>query len=295
MNKASLESYEKIRIVQDATIVNLNSQYSTPLNGTYLSNVNFTTNGLIIPNVLTDRIEVQVLNIQLPISFYVVTNANNVLNYSVGTTQYTITLTLGNYSYLGFVAEMNTQFTANATPIIISFNSQNGVLIFSYTTAFTFLNSSTCQYIIGFKDTMTSVSNVLTMPYPLNLLGPKKIKIFSNSLPTSNYDSGGLGSCLISFSQNAPLFDLLTYENATGHRNILRTSVVNNIDLLLTNEYNEPLDMNNTNWSITIRLAVFRYYMPSLSTFNQILNDQKFLLNEEDNEYALEPSVEALT
>ena len=294
MNKASLEQYEKIRIVEDATIINLNTAYATPLNGTYLSNVNFTTNGLIIPHVLTDRVEIQVLNIQLPISFYVINNANNIVNYTIAGVQYTITLALGNYDYVGFAAEMTTKFSAKATPITIAFDTQTGVMIFTYTSDFSFLDTSTCKYVIGFNNTVTSISNVLTMSYPLNLLGPKKIKIFSNSLPTSNYDSAG-GSCLISFSQNTPMFDLLTYENATGHKNILRTSIVNNIDFLLTDEYNEPLDFNNNNWDITIRLAVFRYYMPSLSTFNQILNDQKFNLNEENDEYTLEPSVQALT
>ena len=288
MNKASLEQLERIKIVEDASIVNLNTQYAVPLNGTYLSNVSWPTNGLILPSTHTDRVEVQVLNIQLPVSFYVVTDSNNSLRYLIGTTAYEIKLALGNYSFQSFYNELVAKFTAISTVFTIGFDYQVGVLIFSYTSAFTFLNTSTCQYVVGFKDTMVSSGNSLTMPYPLNLLGPKKIKLFSNTLPTTNYDSGGLGSCLISFSQTAPPYDLLCYENATNHRNILRTNIVNSIDLLLTDEYNVPLNMNNTQWSITIRLSTFRYNIPSLSTFHQILDDQKFFLNEEDAEYGLE-------
>jgi hypothetical protein len=283
MNHKILEGMSQLRIIEDANLINLNSAYAVQRNGSFLSNVLFPTNGLIIQSTLIDHIEIQVLNCQFPTSFYVVNSSNNKVNYLVASTNYSFSIPVGNYYYDTLITALQQGFAGNTTPISVSFSSKTGCLTFSYSAAFSILNTSTCQNVIGFSTDLASVSNSITMPSPLNLLGPKKIKIFSGLLPTSNYDSSGLGSCLISISQNAGLFSLLSYDNGTQHKNILRTTFVNNIDLLITDEYNTPLDFNNENWSITIRLAVFRYYLPSLSTFSQIMNSQKFIDNEQDD------------
>ncbi len=70
-------------IIEDGFLINLNSASATSLNGTYNSNVVFNTNGILKddPNICYSTISL--LNAQIPVSFYAVNYANNVLYYNI--------------------------------------------------------------------------------------------------------------------------------------------------------------------------------------------------------------------
>ena len=154
---------------------------------------------------------------------------------------------------------MKTQFSNNGHTFSITFNINNGLLTFSHLTLnFSFLVNSTLKEIIGFTSAISSVSQILKLPYPLNLLGTLKLKIISKNLITDNYDSG-IGDLLEVIPVNIGLFNLITYDNY-NHVNLLKTTKIDNIDFQILDSFNRFIDFNNQNWSITLSLSIFRRF-----------------------------------
>ena len=163
-------------VYQDNRIITLNSQDGDKLNGTYLSNIHFNFSGLLKDDPNLIRSYVTVLNAQIPVSFYIIDETNNVLYYSDGTTTKTLILTIGNYNGNQMVAALNAGFISNGSLITTILNSQTGLLYFTITggTNYTFLATSTIKSILGF-DVDISSNTLIIMPYQLTLLGKKRI------------------------------------------------------------------------------------------------------------------------
>ena len=68
-------------VYQDNRIITLNSQDGEKLNGTYLSNIHFNFSGLLKEDPNLIRSYITVLNAQIPVSFYIIDETNNILNY----------------------------------------------------------------------------------------------------------------------------------------------------------------------------------------------------------------------
>jgi hypothetical protein len=54
-----------------------------------------------------------VLNAQFPVSFYIIDDTNNILNYTDGITKNDITISIGNYNGNQMVTALNAGFTTN--------------------------------------------------------------------------------------------------------------------------------------------------------------------------------------
>jgi len=119
-------------VYQDNRIITLNSQDGEKLNSTYLSNINFNFSGLLSDDNNILRTYITVLNAQFPVSFYIIDETNNILNYLEGSTPKTIELTIANYNGNQMVTALNTGFTNNGSAINAFLNSQTGVLYFFY-------------------------------------------------------------------------------------------------------------------------------------------------------------------
>ena len=84
--------------IEDSVIINLNSNNASSLNGTFLSNLVWTTNGVLKDESNIMYCTISVANAQIPVSFYSVNYTNNVLNYTIASADYSITITVGNYN-----------------------------------------------------------------------------------------------------------------------------------------------------------------------------------------------------
>ena len=173
-----------MNVKSDIRLINLNSSYATLNNSTYLSDVIFTFKGLLKKE--TDIIEkrIIVLNAQLPVSFYNINYSNNILNYSVSGSSFSIIIPVGNYNAITLNTTMTTLFLNNGHTIVISINKFTGTLKFITTFSFTFISlNSTILKVLGLSSSNhSSVSNAIVCDYPLNLLGIKKGKIKSTNL-----------------------------------------------------------------------------------------------------------------
>jgi len=85
-------------------------------------------------------------------------------------------------------------------------------------------------------------------------------------LPTGNIDSSS--PCLAVVPVNVPPFQVIMFDNTNGHKNLLRTELVNAIDIRITDQFGVLLDFNNMPWTITLRLGVWRWVSPK-GTFQQ--------------------------
>jgi hypothetical protein len=255
-------------LIQDDNSISLNSKDAESLNGTYLSQLKWGTKGILFDKPNLVYADISVLSVQIPNIFYSINEYNNVLNYEVGTTSYSLSITQGFYNANTLISYL----TANMSGFTITFNTINGFLTFTNSSSdFTFLSSSTTTSVLGFNTTISSSSYTLTMSYPLNLYGSLKIKITSNLLKTNNYDSDCDVQVLAIIPKSAAPYQLIEWENRSNFRNVLSVRQIDEIDLQLYDDNNNLLNMQGLNWSINLRLGVYRYLYHCKDNLGEIL------------------------
>lgn len=250
----------------DTRIVSLNSTDSIKLNGALLSNVRFTFSEVLREEADILFTTVCLFSAEIPCSFYNININNNTLEYTVDSIAYSLTISEGNYSASAFITAFQYQFQlgAHGKSIILSINRLTGALSFTisgYTLAF--LNTSSIFEVLGLDDETDNIfSTTLQAPYPCNLMGVKKIKLFSNALANNGIDSSSLGACSLihTLSVDKAAFNLLTYQNNGTHFARLKASSIANIDIQLRDENNMLLDMNNVHWNLSILLNIYRKF-----------------------------------
>jgi len=247
-------------VYQDNRLITLNSKDGEKINGTYLSNINFNFSGLLQDDIYLVRTYITVLNAQFPVSFYIIDDTNNILNYLQNSVQKIITVPIGNYNGNQMVSILNSSFTANGSGITTSLNSNTGILNFLITDSisYRFQSSSTIKSILGFSSSITS-STLITMPYQLNLLGIKKIFINSNHLKNSAFTSKSFSSVqtIATIPVDQPPYSMINYTSVSDlERNILFNRSLDVIDIQIVDDDNEYVNFQNINWSITICLTI---------------------------------------
>ena len=247
-------------VYQDNLLVTLNSKNATLNNVTLKSNVNFKFISLLRDEDLMVRTYVSVLNAQIPVSFYVINSTNNKLIYNTfaPNTQITLTIPPGNYNSFVLSSTLTSLFSTNSITIIITINSQTGIMTFMQSlSAFTIYASSSIASVLGMYNTNLSGLSI-TFPYPVNLLGVKKINIKSNALAINSASSETytFSSNIVSIPVNDPYFSMISYVNTNNlNMNILKSPTVDDIDIQMTDENDKLLDFNNLDWTITLCLA----------------------------------------
>jgi hypothetical protein len=85
-------------VYQDNRLITLNSKDGEKVNGTYLSSIKFNFSGLLQDDIYLIRTYITVLNAQIPVSFYIIDDTNNILNYTQAVIDKSITVPIGNYN-----------------------------------------------------------------------------------------------------------------------------------------------------------------------------------------------------
>ena len=259
-----------MNIIVERRLINLNSEDASIYNNdTYLSDVVFGFKGLLKDERTMLYVEGGVLNAQIPVSFYQVAYYNNTLYYNVGATTYSITVPVGNYNFATFATAVEGAFLVNGHTFEILINDTTGKLQFSLISGgmgFTFLGQSsgtTIFKILGFDPTQNypdDGANNLYAPYLLNLLGAKKLKIFSQTFSNSSFDSRSAtsGNLISTISVDAPSYGLIIYNNTQDSYGRLKVRRIDSIDIQIKDEYGNFINFNNTDWSITLAVLIFR-------------------------------------
>lgn len=250
--------------ITETKLINLTSETATQLyNSTYLSNVSFDTPSLLVKSPYITKVELELLHAEIPVSFYTINYSNSFFKYQIDTGPITTQqVPVGNYNANSLITALLTLI--NDTNFQITISKINGKLQFHHNKTFIIYtdNQYSIGEILGFS-LGTSYSSIetpnytLTSPYPLNLLGIKKININSSRLITNNFTSGqGSNTLLHSFSVDQPAWGLIIYENTSGIKFNLGNREIHKIDLQLYDEDQNFINFNNINWSMLFCLHI---------------------------------------
>jgi len=275
----------------DNHLITLNSQDGLAQNGTSLSSIVFPFKGLLKDDVNIIRSYIQVINAQIPASFYVIDSTNNLLTYNYNATGYNnITVPIGNYNATTLMAVYNNYFTGVSIPVTVTFNSSSGCLSFVASSGTIALypngqRSTTISQILGFTSVLPAVANRV-LPYPLNLLGKEKLFVNSSKLYNVAYTSlnAGFSTSIVTIPVNVPPFSLIQYSSfVDATKNILVNRVLDMIDLQIVDSAGAPINFNNAHWSITLVLSIERMDANKfhIQSFGNYLSDDQPIQPEE--------------
>jgi hypothetical protein len=264
--------------VVEQKMINISSSDGILNNGSYKSNINFN-----FANILSDDGEINyvtagVLNAQIPVSFYTINYTNNTLVFKVNTGSIlTITLTRGNYNSNSLITALTTAFALLGYTFTIVTDRITGIMTFTSTgNSFTFYGISTLTPVLGFTSgtNVSSSGSVLTATYPLNLLGIKRLKVNSSALSTVAYDSKTLGqrSSIASISVNVPSYNMIDYVNTTNAYAICQAKIITYIDIQILDEADNYVNFNNTDWTMTLQINVYRRSSKRTADYTPIVN-----------------------
>jgi len=274
-------------------LITVNSQYGIQENGTMKSKLLFNYKNLLSDDENIMKSFVTVINAQIPCSFYVINALNNKLVVAGPTiTETPILISYGNYNANTLISELVSQLFASGLTMTITINKINGILKFSSNgfLDYYFTSDSTMLEILGTTSSIIATSTNYTCPYPLNLLGVKKLLIKStklsiHSVSTVDYASSNI---LLTIPSDVSPFSMISYNSQSdANKNLLNVRSINEIDINIYDENNNYIDFNNLDWSMTLVIS-------SEINFDELLNiswdtirdeQRQLFINEMNNKY----------
>jgi hypothetical protein len=209
-----------------------------------------------------------VKNAVIPNSFYNINNTNNKLNFILAGSNYSITLVNGNYNINTFRSHLydllfNLDYgsgNTNHKQWIITYSNKLNKMIYTHQFHnFTFLSTSTCFELMGFKDgsSYTSTSLSLTSTIGCNMFTIKNIYVSSDNFILNNIDSNnhGRSNIICSIPCNSSSGGYLFYQDNQRHL-IYNLNNLNNLRLKLSDEDGELIDFNDVHYSLTLEITI---------------------------------------
>jgi len=249
----------------DTKIIAITSQSATvKKNGSFLSHLRYEFGQYLRDEPDIIHRQIQLLNAQIPYSFYVVNYTNQIFRYKLGTASIvSVNIPVGNYTGNSLISAITT--AVNNVFFLITLSSITGKLTFTFNTTFIIYNNFTYSIgsILGFdiNTTNNSVANAITPLYPLNLLGIKTLQIRSNNLSCSNISSvsGGQSTLLSTIPVSAVPFGMIDYKDLGNNFISITNTSLDDLDLeVIDGETGEYINFNNQDFCLTLALHVTR-------------------------------------
>ena len=258
----------------ETKLVSLSSNSATTKNnGTFLSDVEFYTKGLLVLSEDIERVEVACIHCEIPVSFYNINYTCNQIRFQLNSGSITTaTIAVGNYNAYTLITELTQVINALITPVIlaISINKVAGIFTFFLPlgNTMTLYGDTTIANILPFlgfeignnyTSVVDAIGVLIVAPYPCNLLGITRLNVLSSELATFNYSStGGSTSYLASIPVDQPSYGLIVYENKSMIKNSLLLQDIYKIDIQIRDQFYNLVNFNNTDWSILFCLFITR-------------------------------------
>lgn len=204
------------------------------------------------------HLHVNVVHASIPFTFYNINSSNNVLNYSIEGTNYSFIIAQGNYN----VVNLKDYLMSNLPGFIITYSPITNKYTFTQDYyGFSFLNTSTCLNILGFsQQTITSNGTSLTSTQSVNL-NPIRCVCICSDLPSSNIslNSKNKNNILCSIPITTQPNSIITYLNHNNFKINTYANVLSSIRIQLMDQDGNLLNLNGTNWSMTIQFDVIDF------------------------------------
>lgn len=237
--------------------------FLTPSGATYKRNDYFNSNlEFSIPTLYqgptVQYMTIKCLHAEIPYSFYIVNEYNNLLSISCNGTRSDIYVPYGNYNANSFMKYLQTVLPSGVS---ISFNTTNGKFSLFFNGNMTVNSNSTCYILMGFKKgvDITSINNKIDFEYLANFIGSKNIYLKIPNLILDNYNVTTLDRATLSnIPVNVSPFSLIMYQNSSGSSTIIKSiQVPDQLIIQLTDDQNNLIDFNNTEFSITLQIDFY--------------------------------------
>jgi len=271
------------QIIQDCRLVSINSQDATEkLNGSMNSNLVFN-----MPNLLQDSPDVMyntisVIDAQIPNAWLLINEYTDTLNFQLvsppNTYDYSLKLDWGNYTASNITSQLQKQFDLALASVsancLVTFDIVTGKLAFKFTSLktgdsviFQHTGSEGLFRILGFEIDLDYYSvnvgsdKIVYASKPLNCLGLKSLRICSTHLAVYNSmtsDNTKANSILAVIPVDVPFWGMITYKNTLPYFSRLRSHTVKTIDLQIYDEFGRFVDLQSTNFTMTIQIVTYR-------------------------------------
>jgi len=257
-------------LIVENKLITLNSRYGTRVNGTYLSSMIFPFQGILVEEDEIVSSNICIMNAQIPVSWYTINETNSqfrVVNLSTW-----LDIPYGNYTATNLLAVMvtliNTAHPATISSATLDPKTGKVTFSFNYTTFIIFpalfqsgASGNYTYNIFGAIADKQYAGDVVTMDFPLNLLGINRLAIRSSKLLISSFNSFdmGLGINLATIPADQPPWGLINYTNQTDlNKAVLMVKTIDMIDIQIADEFNNLINFNNTDWTMTLVLEVIK-------------------------------------
>ena len=251
------------------------SKIGHKMNGTMNSKINFE-----IPRFITKQSNIlyhslKLLHAEIPYSFYIINETNNVINLVIDSINHFLTIPVGNYNAFTLLTILNTI----DNKITFSLNNSNGKYSINSNFTFSVLNSSTLTKIIGgelnttYNATPINNAYVLNFPFAVNLLGTRNIYIKCNLILENLQTKTNDNQTLKSIPVNVPPFGLILYNNIENIESLVKNSQIDNLNIEIYDDDNNLINMNNQDWSITLELKTTLQVSYNTQSIEEYLNN----------------------
>lgn len=199
-----------------------------------------------------------VVSFQMPMTQYNINSTNNRVYFNDGVNR-NFTLTSGNYSIYDFLTELETRFNSVSANYVVSYSDVSMKITITGLIPFRLLfatnTTNTSAYIMGFNNTdgvlalSQTSNNCIDLSLPLYICC--EITEFNSNAKSTN-DS----SSTFVFSNKVNCGDVLTYCEKTDYKQCapITESNIQNLHMKFTIPGNYPLDINNADWMMILRL-----------------------------------------
>ena len=247
------------------------------LNGTKKSNVTFFFNDVITISKDAIEMRMELVNAQIPVSWYLINSSNNQFATSTNNdvTFITWTLPVGNYNANTFISMFQTYMGSAFT---VTFNSTLNTFALVYNTGGAWsiqdVGCNSIFSIIGFQSGVRyhSVGTVIQAPFSVNFGGLTKVNIVSASFNLANIDSkaNGTVSTICSVPVSTIQGGYIFYNNYTNFKSIFRNHEMSSINIQIQDPNNNYIDFNNIDWTITLQIDVIREVIKSMDNLADV-------------------------
>lgn len=258
----------------DTKIICLTSQSATiKNNGTYLSNVKYNLGAMIRNDKDIIHRQIQLLNAQIPYSFYVINYTNNLFRFTtvvIAPTVLTVTVPVGNYTANSLISTLKgvIDTAIGDTSSVLAIDSISGKMTLAYQFQWTIYNNFTYSIgnVLGLEPNSINTGialdmSVVTASYPLNLLGIKVLQVRSANLIMNNVSSvqGGQTTLLQSIPVSAVPFGMIDFTDKGQNLITIYNDFLDDLDIeIVDGESGEYINFNNQDWCITLAIHLTR-------------------------------------
>ena len=222
--------------------------------------------------------QVQLLNAQIPYSFYVINYTNNLFRFTtvpIAPTILTATVPVGNYTANSLISTLKGVIDAaiGDTSSVIAIDSISGKMTFAYQYQWTIYNNFTYSIgnVLGLEPNSINTGIPLAMSivyasYPLNLLGIKILQVRSANLIMNNVSSvhGGQTTLLQSIPVSAVPFGMIDFTDKGQNLITVYNDFLDDLDIdIVDGESGEYINFNNQDWCITLAIHLTRRMEPA--------------------------------